>query len=159
MFLEDASPCWELHICIPNRAFQSEEMRRWRHQCSTTISTPTPISLSLSLFSKTHFNFNSSELISAAIHIHMLISHLRPVAAWLSRCQDTVWTDKDLPVISRLHLSLFSNKAALCLSLLASLLLISVDCMSFFLSALFVFSCRHQMEMMVFNCVPNIRHF
>lgn len=122
-------------------------------------SAPPHPSLSLSLFSKTHFNFNSSELISAAIHIHMLISHLRPVAAWLSRCQDTVWTDKDLPVISRLHLSLFSNKAALCLSLLASLLLISVDCMSFFLSALFVFSCRHQMEMMVFNCVPNIRHF
>lgn len=90
----------------------------------------------------------------------MLISQLGPVAARLSECQDTVWTDKDLPVIYRLHLSLFSNKAALCLSLHALLLPISVDWMSFFSpSALFVFSTRHQMEAMVFNCVPSIRRF
>lgn len=152
--------------CIPvarDKYLYSQEifpecMRKLRHPCNTTpISTPPHPSLSL--FSKTHFNFNSSELISAVFHTHMLISHLRPGAAWLSECQDTIWTDKDLPVISRLHLSLFSNKTALCLSLHASLLLISVDCMSFFPSALFVFSCRHQIETMVFNCIPSIRHF
>lgn len=70
----------------------------------------------------------------------MLISQLGPVAAWLSECQDTVWTDKDLPVIYRLHLSLFSNKAALCLSLHALLLPISVDWMSFFSPPLFLCS-------------------
>lgn len=135
-------PFAESYTCFPNRFFQGAGGNEDIHTPQPPPTTTTP-PISLSLFSKTHFYFNSSELISAACHIHVLISHLRPAAAaaaWTSQCQDTVWTDKNLPVNSRLHLSLFSNKAALRLSLHALLLLISADCMSCFPppSALFV---------------------
>lgn len=61
-----------------------EEMKSTNAARHPTVSLP-PTRLSI-CFPKQTFNFNSSGLISAAFHICMLISHLRPVAVWLFEC-------------------------------------------------------------------------
>lgn len=145
-------PCWERHFCISNRFFFQSTGGNEGIHAAQHLPAPLFLSLGLSLSLRTHFNFRR-ELISAAFHIYMLISHLCPVAAWLCVCQDAVWADKELRHLQAPFISL--QQRSVYLSLL--LLLISVDCTlpPFF----FTSSWRHQMETMVFNCIPSTRHF